>query len=96
MGAEVTAVSEDVFASLQNVKLQEANRVLLGPARQKLDVLGQFEGHFNHEGEACQHIVFVIKGLKTNLLGLPTFIALNMVTRVNEICDYSLDILKDL
>ena len=93
-GAEVTAVSHEVFARLKNVTLQKATRVLLGPARQKLDVLGQFEGHFKHKGEACQQTVFVVKGLKTNLLGLPTIIALKMVSRVNEISDYNLDIPK--
>ena len=38
--------------------------------------------------------MFVVKGLKTNLLGLPTIIALKMVSRVNEISDYNLDIPK--
>ena len=35
-----------------------------------------------------------MKGLTTNLLGLPTIIALNLVTRVNEISDNSTDIPK--
>ena len=78
-GSEVTAVSHEVFARLKNVTLQKATRVLLGPAQQKQDVLGQFEGHFKHKEEACQQTVFVIKGLKTNLLGLPTIIVLKMV-----------------
>ena len=90
IGAEVTAVSHEVFGGLKNVTLQKATRVLLGPAQQKLDVLNQFEGHFKHKGEACQQTVFV----KTNLLGLPTIIALKMVSRVNEISDYNLDIPK--
>jgi len=33
-----------------------------------------------------------VKGLKTNLLGLPTIMALNLITRVNEISDCNLDI----
>ena len=56
--------------------------------------MGQFNGHFVHKGEACQHTVFVVKGLKTNLLGLPTIMALNLITRVNEVSDYSIDIPK--
>ena len=93
-GAEVTAVSDQVFSSLCNVKLQKASKVLLGPARQKLEAIGQFNGHFVHKGETCQHTVFVVKGLKTNLLGLPIIIALNLVTRVSEISDYGVDIPK--
>lgn len=37
-GAEVTAISMKTFRKLQNVKLCRASRVLLGPARQKLDI----------------------------------------------------------
>ena len=73
-GAEVTTVSDQVFSSLCNIKLQKTSKVLLGPARQKLEAIGQFDGHFVHKGETCQHTVFVVKGLKTNLLGLPTII----------------------
>ena len=93
-GAEVTAVSEKVFANLKNTKLQKASRILLGPGRQKLDILGQFDGHFLYKGETCQHTVFVVKGLKTNLLGLPTIVALNLVARVDEISDYAQEIPK--
>ena len=80
-GAEVTAISETVFANLQKVP-----RILLGPAQQGL---GQFDGHFQCKGAICQHTVFVVKQLKTNLLGLPTIVALNLVARVNEISDFT-------
>ena len=45
-GAEVTAISETAFANIKNSQLQKASRVLLGPAQKKLEVLGQFDGHF--------------------------------------------------
>ena len=61
----------------------------MGPARQKLKVFGQFEGHFVCKGETCQQVVFLVNGLKTNLLGLPTIVALKLVTRVNEISGHS-------
>ena len=88
-GVEVTAISETAFANIKNTQLQKASRVLLGPARQKLEVLGQFDGHFLCKGETCQQVVFVVKGLKTNLLGLLTIVALKLVARVNEISDHS-------
>ena len=78
-GAEVTAVSEDVFASLQNVKLQKAKRVLLRPARQKLDVLGQFEGHFNHDGEASFGLGAVLLQ-KQNIVWRPVAFASQAMT----------------
>ena len=87
--AEVTAISETTFANIKNTQLQKASRILLGPARQKLEVLGQFDGHFLCNGETCKQVVFVVKGLKTNLLGLPTIVALKLVARVNEISDHS-------
>ena len=42
-GAEVTVISDRVYKSMPSAPiLQTANRALLGPARHKLDVLGQF------------------------------------------------------
>ena len=41
-GAEVTAISEETYRALGQVTLQEPSKVLRGPARQTLDVLGQF------------------------------------------------------
>jgi len=64
----------------------------MGPAQQKLEVLGQFHGYFSHKAETYQDTVFIVKGPKTNLLGLPTVMALNLITRVNEISNYNLDI----
>ena len=70
-GAEVTAVSDKVLSSLCNAKLQKPSKVLLGPARQKLEVTGQFDGHFIHKGKACQHPVFVVKGLRLTFWDYP-------------------------
>ena len=63
----------------------------MGPAQQKLEVLGQFHGYFSYKAETCQDTVFIVKRLKTNLLGLPTVMALNLITIVNEISNYNLD-----
>ena len=40
-GAEVTAISEETYRSLGKTPLDKSTRVIYGPARQKLDVLGQ-------------------------------------------------------
>ena len=78
-GVEVTAIFDKVFSSLYNAKLQKVSKVLLGLVQQKLAVTSQFDDHFLHKGEAYQHPVFVVKGLKNNPLGLPNVIALNLV-----------------
>ena len=78
-GVEVTAIFDKVFSSLYSAKLQKVSKVLLGLVQQKLAVTSQFDDHFLHKGEACQHLVFVVKGLKNNPLGLPNVIALNLV-----------------
>ena len=95
-GVEVTAIFDKVFSSLYNAKLQKVSKVLLGLVQQKLAVTSQFDDHFLHKGEAYQHPVFVVKGLKNNPLGLPSVIALNLVIRVNEISDHNTDIPKML
>ena len=81
-----------MFTSLENAKIQKATRVLMGPARQKLEVLGQIYGYFSCKTKPCQDIVFIVKGMNANLFRLPTIMALNLITRVNEISDYNLDI----
>lgn len=44
-GAEVTAVSEETYRHIDSPgKLQKANKILYGPTRQSLKVLGQSHG----------------------------------------------------
>ena len=93
-GAEVTVISETAFANIKNTQLQRASRILLGPARQKLEVLGQFDGHFLCKGETCQQVAFVMKGLKTNLLGLPTIVALKLLGMINQCGKFSPNLAK--
>ena len=47
-GAEVTAISLDTYHSLQNVELSQPEKLLSGPSRKPLKVIGQFQGHFVH------------------------------------------------
>ena len=83
-GAEVTAVSQDSWQLLGKPSLSTSDKQLFGPARNPLQVLGQFKGHLSYQGRASTQQVFVVKGLKNNLLGLPAITALNLVARVDE------------
>ena len=83
-GAEVTAISQKTYNNLPRIPLQKPSRALLGPSQTPLRVLGQFETTIGHKKSSPQ-IIFVIKGLKNNLLGLPAIISLGLVSKSDSI-----------
>ena len=84
-GAEVTAISEETFLQIGGAKLQKPTKILYGPARQTLNVLGQFMTTLQHEQHTSLQPVFVIRGLKNDLLGLPAIVSLQLIRRANSI-----------
>jgi tRNA(Met) C34 N-acetyltransferase TmcA len=56
----------------------------MAPSKQPLQVLGQFKGNLTHKSKSVAQQVFVVTGLKTNLLGLPAITALNLAARVDS------------
>ena len=84
-GAEVTAISEATFHTLNDTKLRRPSKALYGPAKTPLNVLGMFTGTFKNKNASCKLHVYVVKDLKTNLLGLPAITALNLVARIQSI-----------
>ena len=94
-GAEVTAISNKTYTQLQGVgRLKAASKVLYGPTQQPLQVLGQFEATLAKKQKGTSQTVFVIRGLKTNLLGLPAINALQLVSRIDSTAKASEDILQ--
>ena len=85
--AEVTAISEDSFQCLGRLVLTKPDRMLYGPSKQPLNVKGRFEGTFRYKGCSVQQPVFVVKGLKTNLLGLLAITWLNLAARIDHTTD---------
>lgn len=68
-GAEVTAISDRVYKSIPSHPiLQPANRALLGPARQKLNVLGQFQGTLTANSESCKQTIRICDQRSKQLL----------------------------
>ena len=61
-----------------------ARKKLFGPARTPLEVMGQFQGDLKYHGKESKQTVYVVKGLKTNLLGLPAIMDLNLVALIGE------------
>ena len=88
-GAKVTAISPDTYHSLHNVELSKPEKILSGPSKKPLRVIGQFQGHFVYKAKQTSQSVFVVDELKTNLLGLPTITVLNLAVRVDVLTDVS-------
>ena len=83
-GAEVTAISEKLYKSLRSSALQKPSKVLKGPGQHPLHVVGQFEEVLKHGQKSEVQQIFVIKDLKSNLLGLPAITALNLAARLDS------------
>ena len=59
------------------------DKQLIGPACQPLQ--GNFLGALNHKWKIASQQIFVVKDLKTNLLGVPSITPLSMATRLDSI-----------
>ena len=82
-GTEVTAISEHTLHGLGGQKLSPPKKVLYGPSRRPLQVIGQFKGKCVHGNNTTTQTMYVVSRLKTKLLGLPAITALNLATRVD-------------
>ena len=47
-------------------------------------MLGQFEGELTHQGKTTKQNIYVMKGLRSNLLGFPAIMSLELMARVGE------------
>jgi len=83
-GAEVTVISESTFSMFSDIKLKKPTKVLYGPTKSPLKVVGEFTGCFQYHTTSCKLHVFVVKDLKINLLGLPAITTLNFIARVQH------------
>ena len=61
-GAEVTAVSKTTHQHLGKPKLSSPDKILYGPSRRPLKVMGQFVGRLAHKGRESLQQVFVVEG----------------------------------
>ena len=83
-GAEVTAISEPTWISLGITSpLTKTNTLLFGPDQTPLEFIGttSLSLTYRHH-ESCSQTVYVIKGLRNNLLGLPAIRELTFLTNV--------------
>ena len=80
--AKVTAINGKTHQLIGKLKLSNPSKVLYGPVNQTLDVMGQFSGCLKYGKHSLQETVYVVKGFKTNLLGLSAITALQLIQRV--------------
>ena len=75
IGADVTVISDETYAFLQKPQLNIPDKTLYDSSRQPLKTLGQLRRMFCHKGATVQQPVYVVGGLKINLLGFPAITA---------------------
>ena len=88
-GAEVKAITEDAYSSLQGVPLQKHSKILYGPGHKPLTVLREFTQKLHCRDWTTNQKIFVVKCLGRNLLGLPAISALNLIATVDTVQDYT-------
>ena len=86
-GAEVTAVSDKFFRTC-TAQLQKPSQLLYGPGCYPIQVMEQFTETLQYKDRLSQQTMFVVRGLKTNLSGLPAITALKLAARIDAITDY--------
>ena len=83
-GAEVTAINPETYRLLGKPRLYQPTKVLYGPSHHALKVLGQTTVFMRHKGCSARQKIYVVEGLKKNLLGLPAMTQLQLVCRVDS------------
>jgi hypothetical protein len=83
-GAEVTAISKEMYEQIQVPEISAPTKTLYGPSRQPLRTLGQFSGTLSHKGKTTVQPIFVVSGLKTNLLGMRAITTLVLAMRIDS------------
>ena len=85
--ADVTAISDIAWELVceQVGKLERSKQQLCGPDHQPLTVIGIVTLTLSINEYSCKQNVFIVKGLKNNLLGLPTIRQLKHLMEVNTV-----------
>lgn len=83
-GAEVSGISETTYHKPDKTPLQKPSRSLQGPAGQLLTVLGQFIRRVSYAKRSSNEVIFVVYGLKNNLLGFPAIKNLCLIKKVDS------------
>ena len=83
--AEVTAISEKLYKSSRFPVLQKPTKLLKRPGQHPVQIAGQFHETLHLIQNSSEQQIFVIKDLKSNLLGLLAVTALNLAVRLDAV-----------
>ena len=92
-GAEVTVITEKASKVL-GLELTEPAKCLTGADGSDLNVTGMSTVCIKSTYMSVNAIVYVLKGARRNLLGLPEIKSLNLLAVINELCVREFDPLK--
>ena len=94
-GAEVSVISEKTYRNVGQPALHAPDKMLFGASHCPLQVLGYCKAKLWYKNSrASVQTVYVVKGLSSNLLGLPAITALNLAARVEATDDLRARILQ--
>ena len=82
-GAQVTAMSERTYRDLQLGPLKKPSKFLYGPG-ESLDVMGQVTVKITVGSRSSKQTVFVVRGLRRDLMGLPAITSLNLARQIGQ------------
>jgi len=81
----VTAISEKTYQDIHCPTISKAQKKLYGPSHQAFRTLETIKGTLAYKGKTTTQDVYVIEGLKTNLLGLPVINALQLAVCIDNV-----------
>ncbi len=84
----MTAIPEATYRTLPAVPLRRSTKSLYSPGHKPLEMVGELSYEMICKDKSTVQQIFVVKGLASNLLGLPAIIALDLVARVEAVTDY--------
>nr|XP_034840382.1 uncharacterized protein LOC117996432 [Maniola hyperantus] len=92
-GAEASVMSLSSYekAGFDKIKLIKCNTVLREISKNKLPVIGYFNGLLKFKEQVCNEKIYVLNNNCNNLLGLKACITLKLIARLNQV---SLDLKK--
>ena len=84
-GADVTVVPEHVYNESRDGPLSSSDRILRGPSKRSLQVLGKFLATLQKDQSKTQEQIYVVRELQKALLGRPAIESLGLLIRVDEV-----------
>ncbi|XP_026825789.1 uncharacterized protein K02A2.6-like [Ooceraea biroi] len=90
-GADITCVSDECIPQVCKKSIRKSGKIILGPDGKKLPLMGCLFITLVQGARKIQATVYVIRGLKRNLLRKPEIKKFNLISTINNIRENSWD-----